>query len=147
MSELLMQKYAGTMQVWAKEMTRAEYNDYRGWVLPDDEDGSDEGYLIEEISDAPANFKLHKGPICWKTKEQFKASFKEVTKDGINNELNEQLRSIDNGSGFVVQSSKCRICNYKAVGIFPGNTPPDILNNNECGNCHNMSMQEDEMDE
>jgi hypothetical protein len=28
-------------------MNRAEYNVFRGWVLPIDEDGTDEGYLVE----------------------------------------------------------------------------------------------------
>ena len=41
--------YLGTKQVLARPMTRQAYNDYRGWALPADENGADEGYLIEYV--------------------------------------------------------------------------------------------------
>lgn len=42
-----MQKYIGVKQVEAKPMTRGEYNDYRGWTVPADENPADEGYLVK----------------------------------------------------------------------------------------------------
>ena len=30
-------------------MTRLEYNQFRGWELPADENGADEGYLVEYV--------------------------------------------------------------------------------------------------
>ncbi len=41
--------YIGTKVVHALPMTRQAYNDYREWQLPDDEDGADEGYLVEYV--------------------------------------------------------------------------------------------------
>ena len=41
-----MESYVGIKQVEAKPMARGEYNSYRGWTLPADEDGSDAGYLV-----------------------------------------------------------------------------------------------------
>lgn len=42
-----MQKYIGIKQIEAKPMTRGEYNDYRGWTVPADENPADEGYLVK----------------------------------------------------------------------------------------------------
>jgi hypothetical protein len=39
--------YIGVQQVKAAPMTRQEYNDFRGWQLPANEIGGDEGYLVE----------------------------------------------------------------------------------------------------
>jgi hypothetical protein len=44
-----MKKYFGTKQIKATPMTRLDYNLYRNWTLPTDEDGSDEGMLVEYI--------------------------------------------------------------------------------------------------
>lgn len=42
-----MKQYIGTKIVKAEPMTRGDYNDYRGWQIPADEDPLDEGYLME----------------------------------------------------------------------------------------------------
>jgi hypothetical protein len=36
-------------QVKRIPMTRQEYNDYRDWVLPSDENGDDAGYMVEYL--------------------------------------------------------------------------------------------------
>ncbi len=33
-------------QVHAKPMTRGDYNNYKGWTIPADEDPNDDGYLV-----------------------------------------------------------------------------------------------------
>lgn len=38
--------YIGTKTVHASPMTRAAYNDYRGWKLPENENGDDAGFLV-----------------------------------------------------------------------------------------------------
>ena len=38
--------YIGTKMINAEPMTRAAYNVFRGWELPADENGDDEGYLV-----------------------------------------------------------------------------------------------------
>ena len=45
-----MLKYKCHKVVKATPMNRLEYNNYRGWVLPENENGSDEGYLVERLS-------------------------------------------------------------------------------------------------
>lgn len=42
-----MKTYIGTKIVEARPMNRQEYNDYRGWTVPEDENPLDEGFLIQ----------------------------------------------------------------------------------------------------
>lgn len=42
-----MKKYIGTKLIEAKPMTRGEYNKYRGWTIPPDENPDDPGYLVK----------------------------------------------------------------------------------------------------
>lgn len=42
-----MKKYIGTKMLEAKQMTRGEYNKYRGWTIPENENPDDEGYLVK----------------------------------------------------------------------------------------------------
>ena len=44
-----MKMFLGTKLVNMKPMTRQEYNDFRGWDLPADENPTDDGYLVEYI--------------------------------------------------------------------------------------------------
>jgi hypothetical protein len=69
-------------QVKAIPMNRQKYNDYRGWDLPDDEDGSDNGYLIECLDGVESNHRDHKGYISWSPKEQFDNGYSDIT-DGF----------------------------------------------------------------
>lgn len=41
-----MQQYVGTKIIKAEPMTRGEYNQYRGWQIPKNENPADEGYHI-----------------------------------------------------------------------------------------------------
>jgi len=56
-----MKMYIGSKIVGAKPMDRKEYNDFRGWGMPKDEDGTDEGYLVQ----------YQDGYISWCPKTQF----------------------------------------------------------------------------
>lgn len=44
--QLEFAKYIGTKLIKAKPMTRGEYNKYRGWTIPENENPDDEGYLV-----------------------------------------------------------------------------------------------------
>lgn len=46
-----MKKYVGVKLIEAKPMTRGDYNNYRGWTIPKDEDPKDEGYLVKYSND------------------------------------------------------------------------------------------------
>ena len=42
-----MKKYIRTKMIEAAPMSRGEYNRYRGWTIPKDENPADEGYLVK----------------------------------------------------------------------------------------------------
>lgn len=71
-----MQLHIGTKMVTAKPMTRQAYNDYRGWVLPADENGADDGYLVEYLDGGKPNHPDHAGYISWSPKAQFDAAYR-----------------------------------------------------------------------
>lgn len=70
--------YQGTKQLFAKPMSRGEYNEYRGWKTPEDESPSDEGYLVEYVNGGASNHPQHKGYISWSPKEVFEQTYKVV---------------------------------------------------------------------
>ena len=57
-------------------MTRAEYNEYRGWQLPANEDGTDAGYLVEYQDGGKPNDARHTGYISWSPKAQHDAAYR-----------------------------------------------------------------------
>lgn len=74
-----MRKFKCHKEVLAKPMTRQEYNTYRGWELPADECGADEGYLVEYIgSTSETNHPAHAGYISWSPAQVFHEGYTEV---------------------------------------------------------------------
>lgn len=69
-----MKEYIGTKGILARPMNRLDYNTYRGWTLPDDENGADEGYLVE-YPGGGTNHPDHEGYISWSPKDQFEAAY------------------------------------------------------------------------
>ena len=76
-----MKKFIGTKMVIATPMNRQQYNDYRDWPLPNDEDGADDGYLVEYTDGGKPNHPNHTGYISWSPKEQFDAAYRPT--DGL----------------------------------------------------------------
>jgi hypothetical protein len=74
-----MQMYIGAKLINATPMTRGEYNDYRGWSLPLDEDGGDEGFLVEYTGGGKSNHTSHVGYISWSPKEVFELAYQPTT--------------------------------------------------------------------
>lgn len=70
-----MKSYTGTKTVLAKPMSRAEYNTYRGWELPSDEDGSDAGMLVEYTDGGKSNHPSHSGYISWSPSDVFNRAY------------------------------------------------------------------------
>jgi hypothetical protein len=70
-----MKTYIGTKIINAKPMTRGAYNMLREWVLPDNVDGRDEGYLVEYIDGGKANHPDFTGYVSWSSKEQFESTY------------------------------------------------------------------------
>ncbi len=50
-----MKDYILIKQVKARQMSRGNYNHYRGWVIPEDENPDDDGYLVKN-SDVHENW-------------------------------------------------------------------------------------------
>lgn len=71
-----MKRYIGTKLIAAVAMTRAAYNEFRGWTLPADENGADEGYLVEYRDGGKPNVASHIGYVSWSPKEQFDAAYR-----------------------------------------------------------------------
>ena len=70
-----MKQYIGTKAVKARPMSLGDYNEYRGWTMPEDENPYDRGYLVEYFSDEKPNHPAHEGYITWSPKEAFEASY------------------------------------------------------------------------
>lgn len=73
-----MKRYIGTKVINAKPMNRLEYNEFRGWTLPADEDGADEGYLVEYVDGRNPNTQQYAGYVSWSPKEQFDNAYRET---------------------------------------------------------------------
>ena len=65
-----MEKYIGTKVVEAKKMTRGEYNYYKGWETPENENTDDLGYLIKYLD----------GYESWSPKKQFDDAYRRCDK-------------------------------------------------------------------
>lgn len=73
-----MKKYTGVKEILATPMNRKEYIDYRGWELPADENGDDEGFLVEYVQSETSpnqNHPAHAGYISWSPKDVFEESY------------------------------------------------------------------------
>lgn len=62
-----MKQYIGTKLIEAKEMNRGDYNVYRGWTIPENENPADEGYLVKHSD----------GYESWSPKMQFEEAYRE----------------------------------------------------------------------
>lgn len=73
-----MNTYIGTKVVRAVAMTRQAYNALRGWMVPADENGADEGYLVEYLDGGRPNVPGYTGYVSWSPKEQFDNAYVNV---------------------------------------------------------------------
>ncbi len=71
-----MKTYIGTKIIRAFPMTRGDYNLYRDWTLPANENGADPGYLVEYQDGGKPNHPGHTGYISWSPKEQFDNAYR-----------------------------------------------------------------------
>ena len=62
-----MKKYIGTKMIEAKPMNKGDYNKYRGWTIPEDENPADEGYFV----------KYSDGYESWSPKKQFEEAYRD----------------------------------------------------------------------
>jgi hypothetical protein len=125
------QLYIGTKQIIATAMTRQEYNDYRGWKLPEDENGDDAGYLVEYQDGGPSNHPDHAGYISWSPAEVFEKSYQPVTAMTFGHAVemlkagHKVARAGWNGKGmflFLVPGSRFKVNRPPLLGIYEEGT-------------------------
>lgn len=63
-----MNHYIGTKLIEAKPMNLGDYNKFKGWTIPEDEDPKREGYLVKYSDEY----------ISWSPKEVFEKSYLKV---------------------------------------------------------------------
>ena len=63
-----MKTYIGIKKIEAEPMNRGDYNKYRGWTIPADENPADDGYLV----------KYPDGYESWSPKSAFEEAYSEV---------------------------------------------------------------------
>ena len=73
-----MEKFLGINMVGAFEMSRKDYNIYRDWELPKDENGDDKGYLVELFNIRESNHPDHDEYISWLPKEVFEKMYRKA---------------------------------------------------------------------
>lgn len=71
-----MKDYIGTKRIMAAPMTRGEYNAYRGWEIPANEEPADPGYLVEYRDGGKPNDSRHAGYISWSPADVFERSYR-----------------------------------------------------------------------
>jgi len=129
--------YTGNKVVRAAPCTRQEYNDYRGWELPEGENGEDPGYLVEYETDeviADPNVQGHTGYVTWLTQGMFDAIFSGETEKEIF-DFSTALKHLKNGkrvarSGwngknmflFLVAGSRFQVNRPPLLGIYEEGT-------------------------
>lgn len=126
-----MEQYIGTKVINAKPMSRQEYNNFRGWKLPDDENGNDTGFLVEYLDGGQANTTEYSGYVSWSPTEVFINAYK------CNGELSfgdaivylkvgrKLTRSSWNGKGmfiFLVEGSSFTVNRAPLLGIYEEGT-------------------------
>ncbi|ULJ66648.1 DUF2829 domain-containing protein [Wielerella bovis] len=72
-----MKNYVGGLRaIQAKQMTREEYNDLRGWQVPQDENPSDDGYLIVNPNVSERNVDGFDGYVSWLPTKAFNEQYR-----------------------------------------------------------------------
>ena len=72
-------EFYGTKRIKAVAMSRSAYNEYRNWSLPANENGDDDGFLVEYIDGGARNDDRHEGYISWSPHDVFVKHYQSVT--------------------------------------------------------------------
>ncbi|WP_103035314.1 DUF2829 domain-containing protein [Castellaniella caeni] len=126
-----MQRFIGSKAINAKPMTRQEYNDFRGWALPADENGADEGYLVEYVDGGKANTPHYSGYVSWSPRDVFERAYKPA----VGMDFGAAVAALKagakvaregwNGKGmflFLVRGSTFQVNRAPLLGIYPEGT-------------------------
>lgn len=123
--------HIGTKLIIAGAMTRAAYNEFRGWTLPADENGEDEGFLVEYLDGGKPNVAGREGYVSWSPKKVFENAYRPV--DGLTFGFAIEVLKLGkkvaragwNGKGmfiFLVPGSTFKVNRAPLLGIYPEGT-------------------------
>ena len=73
-----MERFIGTKIILATKMTLGDYNKYRGWQIPPDEDPNTPGYLVEYTDGGKPNLPGHPGYVSWSPAPQFENAYRRL---------------------------------------------------------------------
>lgn len=116
-----MKQYIGTKIINAKPMTRLEYNQFRGWELPTDENGEDPGYLVEYTDGGKANTEQYAGYVSWSPKDVFEKAYRPIS----NLTFGMTLEALKKGS-------KVARAGWNGKGMFLWLKPATIVKSDWC---------------
>jgi len=102
-----MQQFIGTKVINAKPMTRLEYNQFRGWDLPSNENGEDAGFLVEYVDGGSANTKEYSGYVSWSPQDVFNKSYESIS-----------LMSFSHCLEFLKQGLRLRRAGWNGKGMY-----------------------------
>ena len=127
-----MKLYIGTKVVYATPMNRAAYNEFRGWQLPEDENGEDAGYLVESTeSNTKSNTPEYAGYVSWSPADVFEQSYYSASNPTFGFALeimkvgHKIARKGWNGKGmfiFLVPGSRFQVSRPPLLNIYPEGT-------------------------
>lgn len=126
-----MKKFIGTKLINAIPMTRQDYNTFRGWELPENENGSDAGYLVEYVDGGQANTDEYAGYVSWSPADVFEAAYNPVDSMDFGQALvlakmgGKVARKGWNGKNmfvFLVNGSQFKVNRAPLLGIYPEGT-------------------------
>lgn len=126
-----MLHFYGTKKIAATPMTRGEYNKYRGWEIPSNEDASEQGYLVEYLDGGKGNDTRHIGYITWTPKEPFEKAYQPLDALNFGHALEalkagkKVARKGWNGKNmfiFLVPGSTFKVNRAPLLGIYPEGT-------------------------
>ena len=83
-----MDRFIGVKEINATPMNRGDYNALRGWELPADENGDDDGYLVEYVDGGKANHPDYEGYISWSPADVFMRAYRPCNGMDFGNALN-----------------------------------------------------------
>lgn len=127
----VMHIFIGQKIVGARPLCLGEYNDMRGWNLPENESPETEGYLIE-YDGSPSNLDGYQGYISWTPKDVFEEAYVSIDEMGFDGalkmlELGKRVaRQGWNGKAmfiFLVPGSEFSVNRVPLLGIYDKGTP------------------------
>lgn len=74
--EQQMDVYVGTILAKCRAMTRGEYNQLRGWTLPENENPDDTGMLLDIVNGKSSNIEGFDGYVTWLPTAEFEYTYR-----------------------------------------------------------------------